>query len=30
MDIAFCYENVLPVRGGCETYIASLARRLVA
>jgi UDP-glucose:(heptosyl)LPS alpha-1,3-glucosyltransferase len=30
MDIAFCYESVLPSRGGCETYIALLARRLVA
>src|SRR5438876_1760260 len=30
MDIAFCYESVLPARGGCETYIAALARRLVA
>jgi UDP-glucose:(heptosyl)LPS alpha-1,3-glucosyltransferase len=30
MDVAFCYENVLPARGGCETYIADLARRLVA
>jgi UDP-glucose:(heptosyl)LPS alpha-1,3-glucosyltransferase len=30
MNIAFCYENVLPSRGGCETYIADLARRLVA
>jgi UDP-glucose:(heptosyl)LPS alpha-1,3-glucosyltransferase len=30
MDIAFCYENVLPSRGGCETYIADLARSLVA
>jgi UDP-glucose:(heptosyl)LPS alpha-1,3-glucosyltransferase len=30
MDIAFCYESVLPARGGCETYIASLARRLAA
>jgi len=29
MDIAFCYESVLPTRGGCETYIAGLARRLV-
>ncbi len=28
MNIAFCYESVLPTRGGCETYIASLARRL--
>lgn len=30
MDIAFCYENVLPARGGCATYISDLARRLVA
>jgi UDP-glucose:(heptosyl)LPS alpha-1,3-glucosyltransferase len=30
MDIAFCYESVLPSRGGCETYIADLARRLDA
>ncbi len=30
MNIAFCYENVLPARGGCETYIGDLARRLVA
>ena len=30
MNIAFCYESVLPARGGCEMYIASLARRLVA
>ena len=30
MNIAFCYENVLPARGGCETYISSLARRLAA
>src|ERR1700678_3448165 len=30
MDIAFCYESVLPTRGGCETYIPGLARRLVA
>jgi len=29
MDVAFCYESVLPTRGGCETYIAGLARRLV-
>ena len=28
MNIAFCYDSVLPSRGGCETYIASLARRL--
>lgn len=30
MNIALCYESVLPARGGCETYIADLARRLVA
>lgn len=30
MNIAFCYENVMPARGGCETYIADLSRRLVA
>jgi len=30
MDIALCYESVLPARGGCETYIADLSRRLVA
>src|SRR5947209_11807470 len=30
MKIAFCYESVLPARGGCETYITDLARRLVA
>ncbi|MBM3993570.1 MAG: glycosyltransferase family 4 protein [Planctomycetes bacterium] len=29
MNIAFCYESVLPARGGCETYIADLARRLI-
>ena len=28
MDIAFCYESVLPARGGAETYIGDLARRL--
>jgi UDP-glucose:(heptosyl)LPS alpha-1,3-glucosyltransferase len=28
MDIALCYENVLPARGGAETYIGDLARRL--
>ena len=28
MDIALCYENVLPARGGCEHYISALARRL--
>ncbi len=30
MNIAFCYESVLPARGGCETYISDLARRLTA
>ena len=30
MNIALCYENVNPARGGCETYIADLTRRLVA
>ena len=30
MNIAFCYESVLPARGGCETYISDLARRLIA
>jgi UDP-glucose:(heptosyl)LPS alpha-1,3-glucosyltransferase len=29
VNIAFCYENVDPARGGCETYIADLARRMV-
>jgi UDP-glucose:(heptosyl)LPS alpha-1,3-glucosyltransferase len=28
MKIALCYESVVPARGGCETYIADLARRL--
>ena len=26
MDIALCYESVLPARGGAETYIGDLAR----
>jgi UDP-glucose:(heptosyl)LPS alpha-1,3-glucosyltransferase len=30
MNIALCHENVLPARGGCERYIADLARRLVS
>ncbi len=30
MNLAFCHESVLPSRGGCETYIADLARRLTA
>jgi UDP-glucose:(heptosyl)LPS alpha-1,3-glucosyltransferase len=29
MKVAFCYESVVPARGGCETYIADLARRLL-
>jgi UDP-glucose:(heptosyl)LPS alpha-1,3-glucosyltransferase len=28
MNIALCYESVLPDRGGCEHYISDLARRL--
>src|SRR5262245_60701275 len=30
MNIAMCYESILPARGGCETYIADLTRRLVS
>jgi len=30
MNIALCYDQVLPARGGCGTYIADLARCLVA
>src|SRR5262249_31488482 len=30
MNIAFCYPSVLPARGGCETYIVDLARRMAA
>jgi UDP-glucose:(heptosyl)LPS alpha-1,3-glucosyltransferase len=30
MKIGFCYESVLPARGGCETYVTDLARRLTA
>src|SRR5579864_849688 len=30
MNLAFCYENVDPTRGGCETYISDIMRRLVA
>ena len=30
MNIAFCHPSVVPARGGCETYIGDLARRLVA
>ena len=28
MDVALCYESVLPSKGGAETYIGDLARRL--
>jgi len=28
MDIVLCYESVLPNRGGAETYIGDLSRRL--
>lgn len=30
MNVALCYESVLPARGGAETYIGDLARRLAA
>lgn len=30
MNIALCYDRVLPARGGCGTYISDLARCLVA
>lgn len=30
MNVAMCYERVLPARGGCETYIADFARKLAA
>jgi UDP-glucose:(heptosyl)LPS alpha-1,3-glucosyltransferase len=30
MNIALCFESIMPARGGCETYIAGLARRLAA
>jgi UDP-glucose:(heptosyl)LPS alpha-1,3-glucosyltransferase len=29
MDVALCYPHLIPARGGCETYIIDLARRLV-
>ena len=29
MKIALCYESMMPNRGGCETYLADLARNLV-
>src|SRR5436305_1435543 len=28
MDIALCYESVIPAKGGAETYIGDLSRRL--
>lgn len=28
MNVALCYESVLPARGGAETYLGDLARRL--
>ncbi len=30
MKVALCHESVLPRRGGCETYVVSLAHRLIA
>src|SRR5262245_48544663 len=30
MNIALFYESVVPARGGCETYIVDLARRMAA
>jgi UDP-glucose:(heptosyl)LPS alpha-1,3-glucosyltransferase len=30
LNLALCYESVLPARGGCETYITDFARRLAA
>ncbi|MFO0814385.1 MAG: glycosyltransferase family 4 protein [Gemmatales bacterium] len=29
MKIALCYESMMPNKGGCETYLADLARYLV-
>ncbi len=29
-NLALCYESVLPARGGAETYLGDLSRRLVA
>ena len=29
MDLALCYESVLPAKGGAETYLSDLSRRLV-
>ena len=28
MNVALCHPSVVPARGGCETYIGDLARRL--
>ena len=30
MNAALCYESVTPARGGCETYIVDLARRMTS
>jgi UDP-glucose:(heptosyl)LPS alpha-1,3-glucosyltransferase len=30
MKIALCYESMMPNKGGCETYLADLARHLVS
>jgi UDP-glucose:(heptosyl)LPS alpha-1,3-glucosyltransferase len=30
MNLAVCFEDLLPARGGCEIYITDLVRRLVA
>jgi UDP-glucose:(heptosyl)LPS alpha-1,3-glucosyltransferase len=30
LDIALCYESVLPSKGGAETYLGDLSRRLAA
>jgi UDP-glucose:(heptosyl)LPS alpha-1,3-glucosyltransferase len=30
MNVAFCLENLVPSRGGAETFVADLARRLAA
>jgi UDP-glucose:(heptosyl)LPS alpha-1,3-glucosyltransferase len=30
LRLAICHPNVIPARGGCETYAADLTRRLIA
>lgn len=30
LDVALCYESVLPSKGGAETYLGDLSRRLAA